>query len=121
MVDALNAVHAALRPKGVLLDVRPSADHEPRVEVGRRVVGRLVPGDLQQDRAADDAIARLTTAQRYEHLRAGLFWHRFSFANTTEFDRWRETTRRFPRYQGPILRGRITVRRAIAFDEYRRR
>lgn len=122
MVDALNAVHGALRPNGLLLDIRPSADREPRVEVGGRVVGRLVPGDLGQDRAADDAIARLMSARRLEHRRAGNFWHRFSFATRAEFDEWREGTRRFPRYEGAALRNsRITVRRAIAFDVYVRR
>lgn len=122
MVDALNAVHRAIRPKGILLDIRPSADLEPRVEVDGRVVGRLVPGDLGQDRAADDAVLRLTAAGLYEHRRAGHFWHRFSFATLAEFDRWREGTRRFPRYEGDRLppRSRITVRRAIAFIEYRR-
>ena len=122
MVDALNAVHKAIRPKGILLDVRPSADLEPRVEVDGRVVGRLVPGDLGQDRAADDAVARLTAAGLFERRRSGHFWHRFSFATGAEFDHWREGTRRFPRYEGAALRkGRITVRRAIAFNEYLRR
>jgi len=120
MVDALNAVHGAIRPGGALLDIRPSADLEPRVEVEGRVVGRLLPGDLAQDRAADGAIAGLTAAGSYEHRRAGHFWHRFSFATRAGFDQWREGTRRFPRYEGPALRGRITVRRAIAFDEYER-
>ena len=122
MVDALIAVHKAIRPKGILLDVRPSADHEPRVEVDGRVIGRLVAGDLGQDRAADDAVARLTAAGRYERRRSGHFWHRFSFATRAEFDHWREGTRRFPRYEGGRLpRGSITVRRAIAFNEYLRR
>lgn len=123
MVDALNAVHGALRPKGLLLDIRPSGDHEPRVEVAGRVVGRLVPGDLGQDRAADDAMARAVAAGRYSPRRGGHFWHRFSFATRAEFDEWRDGTRRFPRYEGPRLSGGgpITVRRAIAFDEYVRR
>ncbi len=122
MVDALNAVHGALRRNGLLLDVRPSADLEPRVEQGGRVVGHLAPGDLDQDRAADDAVAQVTAAGLYEHRRSGHFWHRFSFDTRAEFDAWREGTRRFPHYEGAPLRGRrITVRRAITFDEYRRR
>ena len=70
---------------------------------------------------AADPLARLTAAGLYERRRSGHFWHRFSFATLAEFDRWREGTRRFPRYEGDRLpRGGITVRRAIAFIEYRR-
>lgn len=121
MVDALRAVHAPLRRGGTLLDVRPTHWREPRVEVGGRVVGRLRAGDLGDDLAADAAAARLVAEGLFRPVRSGHFWHRFSFGGRREFDDWRLSTRRFPRYTGaPLGRGAITVRRAVVYHEYLR-
>jgi hypothetical protein len=121
MVDALTEVHRALRPGAHMLDIRPSHRRRPRVEVDRRVVGRLAPGDLTQDLQADEALRRCVAEGLFQPLRSGHFWHRFSFTRRAGFDRWRRETTRFPRYSGqPLGPGAVTVRRAVEFTEYLR-
>lgn len=72
MVDALEAVRAALRPGGLLVDLQPDTFYQPTVAVrdddGRREVGR-VHRDLDEDVvAAHAARRRVVSAGRLDEI-----------------------------------------------------
>jgi hypothetical protein len=124
MVDALREAHRVLRPRGLLIDVRPDGERLARLEAGRRVRGylRQGPGATADDRGADAAVATVLERGLFRPRESGWLWHRSTLG---DLDELREYTRTSPRYSGlapgtlqalrPYRRGPILMRRAIKY------
>ncbi len=121
MVDALRSVHRVLRTGGVLVDVRPGTARVPRLERDGRVMSRLVPTDHARHHSADAAIARLVDEGLFRPVRSGHFWFRHTFADRASLRAWLEQRDDWAAPASSIPYGRITLRRAVEFTEYRRR
>jgi len=126
MVDALRAAHRALRPRGVLIDLRPDASRPPRLLAGGRVRGTLAPrpGSRDDDLAADAAVSAVVDAGLFQRGRgAGHLWHGTSFASLAELSAYVRSNRRWPalapgtrRALAPFRDGPIACRRAVQFE-----
>jgi hypothetical protein len=129
MVDALHEAHAAVRPGGTVIDLRPDSDHQPRVLRGRTVVGGLYERReaIGDNRASDRAVASVVREGLLKPLRAGYFWYSLPRMDLPALDDWLSTSRRIAGY----TRGThaalakdparpITVRRALTYAIYRR-
>ena len=75
MVHALREAHRALKPDGLLIDIRPAAVHR-RIGIasgGRfRLVG-IMRETFDEDRAADAAVARMMRERRFRLRWRGRF------------------------------------------------
>jgi hypothetical protein len=129
MVDALHEAHAAVRPGGTVIDLRPDSTHRPRVLRGRTAVGGLYErrDAIGDNRASDRAVARVVREGLLKPLRAGYFWYSLPQMDLPALDAWLSTSRRIAGY----TRGThaalakeparpITVRRALTYAIYRR-
>lgn len=129
MVDALYAAHAAVRPGGTIIDLRPDSRRQPRVLRGRTEVGRLYERReaIGDNRASDRAVAGLVRAGRLTPIRAGHFWYSLPRMDLAALDDWLVTSRRI----GGYTRGTraalakdparpLTVRRSLTYGIYRR-
>lgn len=127
MVDALHAAHRAVRPGGMVIDLRPDSVHQPRVFQRRVLRGGLAETALAEgDSAASDrAVATLVGQGRLRPLRIGHFWYSLRFADRAALDAWLETSCRLRGYARGT-RSRIeprtpfVVRRALAYGIYER-
>ncbi len=120
MVDALQRVHEALKPGGVLIDVRPSGAHVPRLEREGRVVALVAERDLGRYRSANAAAAGLIAAGSLRRMRTGRFWFRHTFPDRAALLAWiaqRDDWTIDPR---EVPSGTRTLRRAVEFTHYRR-
>jgi len=90
MVDALHEIHRVLAPAGILIDARPDsrvlAVAERRKERGFQRFGTIKTNriELANDRASDDAIARVVREKFFRRVRRGRFWHRVGFDGLAE-------------------------------------
>ncbi len=126
MVDALRATHRALRPRGVLIDLRPDASRPPRLVAGCRVRGTLAPrsGSRGDDLAADAAVSAVVEAGLFRRGRgAGHLWHGTTFASLAELSAYVRSNRRWPAFApgarsalAPFRDGPIVCRRAVKFE-----
>lgn len=121
MVDALDRAHKALRPGGLLIDVRPSGRHVPRLERAGRVVARVVARDLGRYRSADAAVSGLVAAGSLHPVRAGRFWFRHSFPDRAALLAWLARRDDWAIDPRAVPAGTRTLRRAVEFAHYRRR
>ena len=129
MVDALRSARRALRPGGMLIDLRPDASRPPRLVVGGRVVGRLAGSAASQldDTAADQAVQSLVAADLLHRVATGHRWCSTTYASLAEVDAYVRAGRRFDRYERgsraalfPFRRGPIVARRSLKFDVLQR-
>jgi len=129
MVDALHEAHAAVRPGGTIVDLRPDSGHQPRVLWGRSEVGHLYErrDAIGDNHASDRAVARLARNGLLKPLRAGHFYYSLPRMDLAALDEWVATSRRI----GGYTRGThaalaadpkrpITVRRPLTYAIYRR-
>ena len=130
MVDALHEARRALRPKGILIDLRPDSSHPPRIFRGRRHVGDLYerPSAVADNRASDRAVARLVAEGWLKQLRAGWFRYEIRYPDLAGLERFVEGSRRvggYSRGTHAALRRDpdrpVVVRRALAYGIYERR
>lgn len=100
MVDALHAAHRALRPKGLLLDIRPDASRLPRVISRGRIVGGLVQTEeaTLDDDGADRAVARVVKDGLFKPIEDGFLWYRGSFEDLAMIDDCVRTSARYGDY-----------------------
>lgn len=103
MVDALHAVHGALVPGGLVIDVRPDTHPRrlPRIEHDRRVVGH---GENKPDAAADDAAANAAVATviaegRFRSIERGHFTFRRGFVGLAALREHVASSRRLGAYR----------------------
>ncbi len=78
MVHALNEIHRVLAPNGILIDLRPLADRWPIEVASAREVkeaGRVsdLPVGLEDDRAANEAMARTEAQKQFVRKREEFF------------------------------------------------
>jgi hypothetical protein len=129
MVDALHEAHAAVRPGGTIIDLRPDSSHPPRVLRGRSVAGGLYErrDAVVDNHFSDRAVARVVRAGLLKPLRHGHFWYSFPPMDLPALDAWLATSRRIAGYTRGThaLLARdpsrpIVVKRALAYGIYRR-
>jgi hypothetical protein len=123
MVRALVAVHRRLRPRGILLDIRPDVSRDARILSGGRVRARM-PRDVDADHAgADAAIDRVVERGLFGRISRGTLWYasRFEHLDALEAylsggehaqrgrDAWRTRV-------APYGREPLTLRRAAKFE-----
>ncbi|MBI3340316.1 MAG: hypothetical protein HY022_09325 [Chloroflexi bacterium] len=78
MVHALHEIHRILAPNGILIDLRPLADNWPvEVKSNRATLkaGRVddMPAGIEDDKAANQAIARVATEKLFVQEQAEFF------------------------------------------------
>ena len=78
MVHALHEIHRLLAPNGILIDLRPLADNWPvEVASNREIVkaGRVddLPVGLEDDKAANESIARVAAEKLFIHEQEEFF------------------------------------------------
>jgi len=114
MVDALLAAKRALRPSGIVIDLRPDARRAPRVLSRGRVVGRLEtrPDAAEDDAAADAAVEKVVAADHYREVAAGRLWYQARFADLAELDDYVSPSARFGGLS-PGTRERLRRRQAV--------
>jgi hypothetical protein len=99
MVHALRQVHRLLKPSGILIDLRPAAEHR-RVGLGEgrrwKFVGWMRE-DLTDDRAADRAVKRATA----------LGWFRANSRVEFNLDRVMDTLEDFREWISDFPAGRL--------------
>lgn len=129
MVDALHAAHRAVRPGGVVIDLRPDSTHPPRVLRGGRVIGgvyerREAIGD---HRASDRAVAEVVRAGLLRPIRTGHFWYPLPPLDLPGLDAFVASSKRLGGYERGTRAAvaaapdrPVVVRRALAFGIYRR-
>lgn len=129
MVDALHEAHRAVRPGGVLIDLRPDSDHQPRVLRGGRAVGGLYERReaVADSHFSDRAVARVVREGLLRPLRSGHFWYDLPSMDLPTLDAWLAESRRL----GGYTRGTrallarhpdrpIVVKRALKYGIFRR-
>jgi hypothetical protein len=129
MVDALHEAHAAVRPGGTIIDLRPDSDHQPHVYQGGRVVGGLYERReaITDNHCSDRAVATLVREGLLRPIRSGYFYYPLPKMDLAGLDGWLTQTRRL----GGCTRGThaalarlpdrvILVRRPLAYGSYRR-
>ncbi|HEY8807632.1 MAG TPA: hypothetical protein VIN70_08625 [Candidatus Limnocylindria bacterium] len=129
MVDALHQAHQAVRPGGVLIDLRPDSDHQPRVLRGGHALGGLYerPSAVADSHFSDRAVARVVREGLLKPLRAGHFWYSLPPMDLPTLDEWLAQSRRIGGYtkgtHATLARDAdrpIVVRRALRYGIYRR-
>src|SRR5258707_8537924 len=100
MVDALHEAHAAVRPGGTIVDLRPDSGHQPRGLWGRSEVGHLYErrDAIGDNHASDRAVARLARNGLLKPLRAGHFYYSLPRMDLAALDEWVATSRRIGGY-----------------------
>ncbi len=90
MVDALGEIHRVLAPGGTLVDARPDS-RVPAYAERRRPRGfqrfgvvKTSRQELANDRAADNAVARVVREGLFLRRRGGRFWHLVPFNSLAE-------------------------------------
>lgn len=129
MVDALHEAHAAVRPGGTIIDLRPDSGHQPRAFWGRTEIGRLYErrDAIGDNHASDRAVAGLVRDGLLKPLRAGHFYYSLPKMDLAALDEWLATSPRI----GGYTRGTrtalakdparpITIRRPLTYGIYRR-
>lgn len=125
MVDALERVHKALKPGGVLFDARPDASLIPRVRARGRVRAHLRQNEDadMRDAAADDAIEHVKTAGLFRSVRTGRVWYENQVGDLRALDEYAKTSSRYEGYlRGerskllPFKKGPLSLRRAIRYE-----
>lgn len=129
MVDALHEAHAAVRPGGTIIDLRPDSRRQPRVLWGRTEVGRLYErrDAIGDNYASDRAVAGLVREGLLEPIRAGQFWYSLPRMDLARLEDWLATSRRIGGYtrgtHAALMKDParpITVRRSLSYGIYRR-
>jgi len=101
MVHALSEVHRVLAPGGILVDARPDsrvpAYAERHTKRGSQRFGVVSTSrfELANDRAADEAVARLIAERLFRTRRRGRFWHPVPFDNLAALRRYLWEHQRF--------------------------
>ncbi|HUG56285.1 MAG TPA: hypothetical protein VMJ92_04330 [Candidatus Limnocylindrales bacterium] len=127
MVHALHAARRALRPGGLLIDLRPDRHRAPRVAVAGRVAGELIPGSTAMDEAADTAAEALVAEGALRPIERGHLWYRHTFRDRRELDEYIASAARVVGYGRAVAarlaasRGPVVMRRSLAFAIYERR
>ncbi len=125
MVDALRRAHAALKPRGLLIDARPDARRVPRIVARGRVRAHLEQNEDSdhRDAMADRAIATVKAAGLFRHLEAGWVWHENTAGDLAALDADLSNSARYEGYARgeraklvPYRKGPLTMRRAIKFE-----
>jgi hypothetical protein len=90
MVDALEAVRAALRPRGLVFDLQPDATYQPTVAVrdsrGRRSLGVIAREPDEDVIAAHEARKRVVRDGRFTEIALLRRTFRTSFTTLAGFD-----------------------------------
>lgn len=129
MVDALRQAHAAVRPGGTIIDLRPDSSRRPRVTRGGRTVGALYERReaIGDNRHSDRAVARVVREGLLRPLRSGHFYYALPPMDLAELDDWVAQSGRvggYTRGTHAILARHpdrpIVVRRPLAYGIYRR-
>lgn len=125
MVDALRRAHAALKPRGLLIDARPDATRGPRILVKGRIRARLVQtedADLR-DAAADRAVSVAKDEGLFGSLERGHLWHLATIGDLAALDEYARNSARYEGYRRgdrPGLvrfgKGPFVLKRAIKFE-----
>jgi len=90
MVDALEAVRKALRPKGLVFDLQPEATYQPTIAVrdsrGRRSIGMLDREPDEDVIAAHEARERVVREGRFEQIASLRRVYTTRFTSLSDFD-----------------------------------
>ena len=130
MVDALRQAHAAVRPGGTIIDLRPDSGHRPRVVRGPRTVGHLYErrSAIADNHHSDRAVARLVREGLLKRIRSGHFFYSLPAMDLPALDDWVAQSRRIQGYtrgtHAALARDPlepIVVRRPLAYGIYERR
>lgn len=100
MVHALKEAHRVLRPEGLLIDLRPAAEHR-RVGLGANRNWRLVGvmrESLEEDRAANAAIHAVIRGGLFRTLRRSRFSLDREADSVDELRSWLEDFTRIEKY-----------------------
>lgn len=93
MVHALNEIHRALVPNGILIDLRPMLDHW-QIEVASarqiKVTGRMqdFQAGLEDDEAANQAMREAEANGLFAHEREEFFPLIYSWDSPNEMEEW---------------------------------
>jgi hypothetical protein len=131
MVDALGEIHRVLAPSGTLVDARPDsrvlAYAERRKPLGFQRFGVLKTNrlELANDRASDDAIARVVRGGLFKRRRRGRFWHLVPFNSLAELRTYLSEHLRFVHRAEWVVDGatrkrhahdQFVIRRAVRYE-----
>jgi hypothetical protein len=129
MVDALRRTHRALKPRGLLIDVRPDASRVPRVVARGQIRARLQQTEDadRRDAASDEAIATVKRAGLFRSVGRGHLWHRNTIGDLAALEEYATNSSRYgglrrgeratlSRYR----RGPFQLRRAVKFEVLQR-
>jgi hypothetical protein len=129
MVDALHQAHRAVRPNGIVIDLRPDSAHPPLVLRGGRVIGGLYEQRMAiaDNHFSDRALASVVRDGLLRPVRAGHFWYDLPAMNVAALRDYVAESRRI----GGFTRGTrsaiarhpertVVMRRALAYGIYRR-
>lgn len=127
MVDALRAAHRALRPHGVVIDVRPDVSRDARIVADGRVRARM-PRDVDADhRCADEAVGRALSIGLFVRISSGAFWYESRFRDLAQLDEYlgggehpRRAANGWRAALTPYRTAPLTFRRAAKVDVLRR-
>lgn len=125
MVDALRRAHRALKPGGLLFDVRPDAHRIPRVVARGRVRAHLRQSEDadMRDAASDAAVERVKTDGLFRSRKRGWIWHQNQVGDLGALDEYAKTSSRYEGYvRGerskllPFKDGPLSLRRSIHYE-----
>ena len=86
MVDALSAVSRALRPGGIVIDVRPDVAREARILAGGPVRTRMLRGVDADHERADAAVDRVVQRGLFTRVSRGVLWYESRFRDLESLD-----------------------------------
>lgn len=129
MVDALRQAHAAVRPGGTIIDLRPDSGHQPRVVRGGRTIGALYErrDAVVDNHHSDRAVARLVREGQLKRIRSGHFFYSLPTMDLPALDDWVSQSRRIQGYtrgthavlaRDPLKP--IVIRRPLVYGIYER-